>query len=142
MESGANAWRLTIHSSRSRFAARLNSGVMRSLVLMSLLLLASCSTGRVTYSHNDCDLQPIAWSRLPEAPSSSEHLASLAGLNNISKHKAIFWFRDRKSRLLLCLKDTRRDSSCDSSRWVFVPADGTWTLDKMAKEAGSTLCVN
>src|SRR5690606_21428770 len=37
---GARAWHLTIHSSRSRFAARLNSGVSRKTMKNCLISLA------------------------------------------------------------------------------------------------------
>src|SRR5688572_14909439 len=114
---------------------------MRYFILLAVITLTACTSGRLTPRHNDCGVPPLAWSKLAAPPDSATDLITLAAAKP-RKDETDIWFRDGRDRLLLCIKDVRREFSCGSARWVFVTTDGGWRVDETAKEASVTVCAD
>ena len=124
-----------------RAAVRLNSGVMRYLILLAIVLLASCASGRLTPMHNDCGLQPFSWSRISAPPSELESLARNNQLTKTDEHHAVAWFRDNRERILLCRKDRTQEGACGSARTIFTQSSGSWKIDQNPHESVVTVCL-
>ncbi|MUV14605.1 hypothetical protein [Noviluteimonas gilva] len=103
--------------------------------MVALLFLPSCTTGRLTRSHQACDVAPFTWSALEAPPDNSEALMTASNVRPPTKHQSQIWFSASNERLLLCRIDTRPDYSCGNDKWIFQRIDGRW------KEQPATITV-
>ena len=128
----------TLARTRRPATGRLNSGVMRRLIVVAAVLafLPSCaSTGRHSIPHARCDISPTEWSLLAIAPEDHARLLSLADNPSTSDSEELYWFNNQFGNLLLC-RSLRRNrgeerifpASCFSERWAYELKNGSWEL--------------
>ena len=128
----------TLAHVRRPATGRLNSGVMRRLIVIAVVLIFSpscASTGEPSAAHIRCDISATEWSLLPAAPKDQAQLLSLADNPNTSDGEKLLWFSNSFGKLLLCRAPRLNlneqnifSKSCFSERWTFELKNGRWEL--------------